>query len=340
MAANFTQRISKLNWGEVLNYLQKKWYLLLLALLIGGVIGFLGASLVKLKYSASYSFVLSTTDSRNNNNLAGLASQLGFDAITSGPDNIFSGDNIIELFKSRKLITSALQSVVDSSDNKTLLVYIAEHHFSNIYPSIEPFKGPPSKFSPKQRRLYRVITSYVANSFIVYRKDRKLVIYTITSTNTNPDIAYYVAKYMLKVTAQYFIETKTKSASMSVNLLRHEADSLSKILSNTYSATAANNDRTFNLNPSVSIQRSASMVNQSKVMAYSAAFTEVMRNLEVAKINLQNESPLYRIIDEPELPLMPDPQSKIKFMLVTAVMLVMMMAISLVSLFVLKKDNL
>jgi uncharacterized protein involved in exopolysaccharide biosynthesis len=339
MAANYIQRINKLNWGEVLNYLLKKWYFLLLALLAGGVIGYWATSMAKPKYSAVFSFVLST-DSRSNNNLAGLASQLGFDAITSGPDNIFSGDNIIELFKSRKLIAAALQSVIDNSTNKTLLVYIAEHQFDNIYRSVGPFKGAPSTFSPKQRYLYRRVVTYVANSFTIFRKDKKLVIYSIKSTNTNPDIAYYVTKYMLTETAQYFIATKTETASMSVKLLRHEADSLSKILGNIYSATAANNDRTFNSNPSVSIQRSASMFNQAKVMAYSAAFTEVMRNLEIAKINLQKESPLYRIIDEPELPLIPDAQSKIKYIAFAGGVSITIMIISLIVFFIfVKKDH-
>jgi len=62
-------------------------------------------------------------------------------------------------------------------------------------------------------------------------------------------------------------------------------------------------DRTYNLNPSVTIQRSSSLFNQAKVNAFGAAYTEVMRNLEMAKLNLQKETPLFRIIDEPELPL-------------------------------------
>jgi len=340
MAANYTQRINKINWSEVLNYLLKKWYLLLLALLAGGSIGYWAASMATRKYSAVFSFVLST-DSRSNSNLAGLASQLGFDAITSGPDNIFSGDNIIELFKSRKLIAAALQSVIDSPGNKTLLAYIAERQFGEAYHTVGAFKGPPTTFSPKQRFLRRRIISYVASSFTIFRKDKKLVIYTIKSTNTDPEIAYYVTKYMLTETAQYFIATKTETALMGVKLLGREADSLSQLLSNTYSATATNNDRTFNLNPSVSIQRSRSMFNQSKVMAYSAAYTEVMRNLEIAKINLLKESPLYRIIDEPELPLLPDPRSKLKSMAFAGGISIMVMVASLAAFFIFfKKDTL
>ena len=339
MAIDYSERISKLNWSTVLNFLLKKWYALLLAILVGGGVGYWIASVAKVKYSAVFTFVLST-DSRNNN-LAGIASQLGFDAVTSGPDNIFSGDNIIELFKSKKLIAESLQSVIDSSTNQTLLEYVAEHQFGKAYQALGPFKGEPSKFPLKQKLLYRRIVAYASQSFTVFRKDKKLVIYTISSTNTDPNIAYYVSKFMLGETAQYFIETKTEIAAMSVKLLRHEADSIASILSNTFNATAANNDRTFNLNPSVTIQRSGSMFNQAKVMAYSAAYTEVMRNLEVAKINLQKESPLYRIIDEPELPLMPDPRSKTKFVVLVGGLSLILMILSLTVFFIFfRKDQL
>jgi hypothetical protein len=41
----------------------------------------------------------------------------------------------------------------------------------------------------------------------------------------------------------------------------------------------------------------------------SGAYSEVLRSLEMAKIGLQKETPLYRIIDESELPLIAPPVS-------------------------------
>jgi hypothetical protein len=151
--------------------------------------------------------------------------------------------------------------------------------------------------------LYRLIITRVSNSFIVFKKDKKLIIYLITSTSTDPDIAYYTSKQVLHETSQYFIETKTRVSATSVRLLQHEADSLAGVLSHTFSSTASMSDQTYNLNPAVSIQRSGMMFNQAKAAAFAAAYAEVMRNLEIAKINLQKETPLYRIIDDPELPL-------------------------------------
>jgi uncharacterized protein involved in exopolysaccharide biosynthesis len=44
-------------------------------------------------------------------------------------------------------------------------------------------------------------------------------------------------------------------------------------------------------------------MNQARLTALGAAYTEVMRQLEVAKINIQKETPLYQVIDEPVRPL-------------------------------------
>ncbi|WCT11880.1 hypothetical protein [Mucilaginibacter jinjuensis] len=303
---------------NTLKYLLKYWYLIILGAVLGGAIGFIKVYKKKPVYISTFNFVLST-DQKDRNAFAGLASQLGFDGITSSPDNIFSGDNIIELFKSRKLIGSALQSVVDSASHQTLLNYIVQNEYPRIYKNLGPFSQNPATYSPIKTKLYRRIITEVGLSFTVFKKDKKLIFYLISASSTNPNIAYYVSKYMLGETSDYFIDTKTKVAATTVKLLQHEADSLAGVLSGTAINTAATIDRTYNLNPSLSIQRSGLMFSQAKVTAFSGAYAEVMRNLEVAKINLQKETPLYRIIDEPELPLIAEPTGKTKHVLITTI---------------------
>ena len=64
---------------DILFFLLKRWYLLLLGLVIGTAIGYFTAPVVKPTYTANINFVLSTGDARGGNGLAGLAAQLGFD---------------------------------------------------------------------------------------------------------------------------------------------------------------------------------------------------------------------------------------------------------------------
>ncbi|MBS7563849.1 hypothetical protein KHS38_05485 [Mucilaginibacter sp. Bleaf8] len=313
---------------HVMRHLLRRWYLLLLGVILGGLAGYLKVKAKKPVYTASFSFVLST-DQRQGGGIANLAAQLGFDAITSSPDNIFSGDNIIELFKSRKLIGAALLSEVDKNTHQTLLNFIAQKNFSAPYNALGSFGKQPQTYSPGQKKLYSRIISAVGKSFIVFKRDKKLIVYILSATATDPDIAYHSARLLLDQTSKYFIETKTRVSASSVKLLQHEADSLGMVLRNVFVSTAATNDRTFNLNPAITVQRSGSLFNQARATAFAAAYTEVMRNLEIAKINLQKETPLYRIIDEPELPLDASRVSALKYTVVSAVIGFLIIAVVL-----------
>ena len=310
---------------RIISNVFKKWYFLLIAAIVGAAVGYIRIRAKLPVYTANISFVLST-DPRPNSGLYNLAAQLGFDAISSSPDNIFSGENIIELFKSRKLIGAALMSQVDTKPRQTLLNLIARKQFKKQYNALGQFGNDIDKFTPAQKALYQQVISYVEKSFIVFKKDKKLIVYIISVSSTNPDITYYTAKLLLDETSRYFIETKTKVFASGVKLLQHEADSLATVLSGIFSSTASMNDRTYDLNPAISVQRSGSMFNQAKAAAYDAAYIEVMRNLEIAKVNLQKETPLYRIIDESDLPLLPQKESLIKHLAITTMIGLLFMA--------------
>ena len=290
-------------------YLLRYWYFIVIAGLTSALIGYFFVIRIKPIYTATYNFVLSTDQGNGAGSVSGLASQLGLNNNSSG--DIFAGDNIIELFKSRKLIGTALQTVIDSTSNRSLLNLIVQKHYGALNNNMGIFSHNPNDYTSGQTELFRAIITQVAKSFIVFKRDKKLIFYSISSTDSDGQIAYYVAKFMLYQASKYFIETKTKGIASSVTLLKHEADTLSHVLNNAYNSSATVVDRTYNLNPAITIQRSGIQFSQTRAAAYGSAYSDVLRNLESAKLNLQNATPLYRIIDEPELPLIPEKPNKI-----------------------------
>ncbi len=307
------EQINKLSfkdWGiiflDIMFHIFRKWHLCLLAIVLSAAIGFWLKPADKTTYTATISFVLSTET--KSSGLSGIASQFGLEVGTGGSENIFSGDNIIELFKSRKMVSNALMHEIDGSDTN-LLTYITNRLYPAESKSLLPFPGSIEKFSFKQKAIFIKISKLVAASFSVFKKDKKLIFYLISATSTDSGIAYHIAKNMLDQTSQYFIETKTRVATSGLELLSKEADSLSTLLGFTFRASASLADRSFNINPSISTQRSGAQLNQAKAAALGAAYTEVMRNLEIAKINVQKETPLFQVIDEPALPLLPQVSS-------------------------------
>lgn len=291
---------------DILLFIKKLWYVPLAVFLIAGILSYLKIHRKRPTYTATISFVLST-ENRQNGNLMNLVAQLGYDAGTSGSENIFSGDNIIELFKSRKIVSSALFNRLPNG--QSLLDFIAKKHYG-----AGAFPADTAKFTQAQRSLQRRIIYEVINSFTVFKKN-DLVFYYITATSDDPWIANYIASCMLQEAAQYFIETKTQVASSSLKLIKKETDSISTALSNVYRSSAGVNDMTYNINPSLMIQRSNILFNQAQATALGAAYAEAMRNLEMAKINLQKETPLFRVIDEPDMPLKAQKPSALRFAL-------------------------
>src|SRR5690348_12647953 len=89
-------RITK-NWFK---YLLSKWVIIVIAGILGGVLGVLYAYFSKPKYEASLSFILANTN-QSASGLMGIASQFGID-LSSGNNDVFTGNNIIALMKSRR----------------------------------------------------------------------------------------------------------------------------------------------------------------------------------------------------------------------------------------------
>jgi uncharacterized protein involved in exopolysaccharide biosynthesis len=300
----------------IINFLLGKWWLILIGGLIGGGIGYWIKKKEIPVYTATYTFVLST-ESKPAGNISGLASQFGIDfGGQNGSEGIFSGDNIVELFYSRRMAGEALMQKIEGSD-QTLANLISR----DVYGAgVTKLPDDIKRFTPAQNELFRRLQGIVLHSFQVYKKDKKLIFYAISATSKNADIAFYTAKYMLNQTAEYFIDTKTKTSTRSMALLQKEADSIVGLLGRNFQANAELTDRSFNINPSIQSQRSGTLLNQAKTTALAAAYTEVIKNLEIAKINIQKETPLYRIIDEPALPLEPEFQKSFLYPFIIAVM--------------------
>jgi hypothetical protein len=163
-----------------------------------------------------------------------------------------------------------------------------------------------------QDSLVRFVYEKVTDAYIdVARPDKIESIFVVKTTSKDELFSQYLTKNIVDVTAKFYIETKTKTAKDNLDMLQHEADSLRTLLSGSISSTAEVYDYTYNLNPAYQAQRAPAQEGQMKVEVLGTAYGEVVKNLELAKITLQQETPLYQIIDEPRLPLVAEKPGKL-----------------------------
>ena len=100
-----------------LKLLLKKWWLFAVVSLVFGMVGFLYALKQKPTYQSNLTFIID--QGNNTSGMSGalsLAAQFGFN-IGGGVNEMFSGDNILEIVKSRHIIESVFLSV-DTFDAK------------------------------------------------------------------------------------------------------------------------------------------------------------------------------------------------------------------------------
>jgi uncharacterized protein involved in exopolysaccharide biosynthesis len=110
----------------------------------------------------------------------------------------------------------------------------------------------------------------------------------------------------------FYIQTETKKELNNVRLLQHQADSVRLMLNNSIGSVAASTDATPNPNPTRKSLQVPYQKRQIDVQANGAIYTEIVKNLELAKITLRQETPLIQLIDEPLMPLESDRVGKLE----------------------------
>jgi uncharacterized protein involved in exopolysaccharide biosynthesis len=305
---------------QIVRFLFSRWLIIVIVGILGGLFGLLYAWYAKPTYSATLTFVLSNNSSSGG--IMSLANQFG---INFGDDNsnVFSGDNITALMKSRRMVQQALFTKPD--DNKELLIniFVKDNKLNESWQQNErtknvyPFPDDASKMTLVQDSLFRQIYNSVQSDLLdVSKPDKDQSIYAVRTTSKNPEFSYDLTKFLVDVTSTFYINTKTSVAKQNLAMLQKEADSLRSVLGGAITSAGSQTDLTFNLNPAYQVQRSGAQQSQARAAALGQAYGQVLQSLEVAKITLQKDTPLYQVIDEPTLPLDADKPGKLSSMII------------------------
>jgi hypothetical protein len=165
-----------------------------------------------------------------------------------------------------------------------------------------PAGQDPQTFTRQQDSILLAITTALTKAAIsADRPDKKTDIFVVTCTSQDEVFSKLMVEKLIKKVSDYYIESKTTRARQTVNILQKTADSLKAAFNAAVQGRASLSDQNVNpafLSPVVPIQQ-----KQAEITVSSAAYGEVVKNLEIAKFNLLRETPLITVIDYPLLPL-------------------------------------
>ncbi|TCC96248.1 GumC domain-containing protein [Pedobacter hiemivivus] len=312
-----------LKMQEYWRYLLSKWFIILVFGILGGLLGFTYAHFKKTTYIASTTFVLEDGGASGGSlgGLSGLASIAGVD-LGSGGGGIFQGDNILELYKSRKMIEKTLLTEVEFDGKKQLLVerYVDFNHLRDDWNDKHELRkiqflgdSPESNIRLRDSILGAIVTDINKNYLSVVKPDKKLSIINAVVNAEDELFAKVFNEQIVKNVNDFYVQTKTKKSIDNVVILQQKTDSVRAVMNGAIYSAAAIADATPNLNPTRQLQRTAPIQrSQFSAETNKAMLSALVQNLEMSKIALRKETPLIQVIDEPVFPLQKDKFSKIK----------------------------
>jgi hypothetical protein len=291
------------------SYLRSQFVLIAICGLVGLVLPLIYRAFQKPAYAASTTFILEEK-SATGGGLAGIASQVGLDLGSLGSgSSLFTGDNILDIIKSRVIIEKVLLTPISGNSGKTLAdLYLEFSGMGEKLPAPVSFASPSVTHTVYQDSVLYVMYDQIAKKNVsVDRLNKKGSIFKIVTVSQNQVFSKNFAERLLKETTTYYVNVKTSTAAANVKRLQARGDSLLRVL-NAKSYNAASFQI---LDPNVafkSMSVPAEVSSRDKSIVFSI-YAEVTKNLEMSRIALVSQTPVIQVLDVPKYPLMDDRKS-------------------------------
>jgi hypothetical protein len=298
-----------------------KWWLFLIIGIIAAIGGFVYASLQKPVYQSYLSFALDEGGSEGGgmSTAMGLAAQFGISL--GGAQDVFTGDNILQIMQSRRLIEDVLLSV-DTFNNKpyTLIEYYRQNQGD------KKIKRPEIHFYPAQQRssftyaqdsvLYNTFLAFKKYYIIARRPNKNLNIYELMVSSPNEKFSKIFTDKLIEKTNLFYTDIRSKKAKETLTILEKALPTVKGKLDATITNKASTEDA--NLNTAFANAQVPLLKEQINTQVYGSAYTELYKNLEMARFQYLKSIPLMQIIDAANYPMKKIQPSKLITMVIFA----------------------
>ena len=302
------------NMNDWRKYIFSKWLILFLSIIIGSIFGLVYSFYKKPIYISTMTFAMED-EGLGQSAALGLASQFGLD-LGGSTGGIFKGGNVLELFKSRLMVQKTLLSEIYFDGKKQSLAnaYLEIKGWRDNMPehwshSNIDFPVDAKVLSRKQNKVISLIyDELIKNEMSVIQEDKKIQIFNLETSFVNENFAKVFTETLASIVTDFYVSVKTEKSKNNLRVLEQQTDSVRQELNNALAGVAVATDQTFGLNPALNVRRISTAKQEVEVKMNTAILTELIKQLELARIMVRKETPLIQIIDSPILPL---PEEKI-----------------------------
>lgn len=291
--------------------LQKRW--IVISATTGMLLG-LGYVLLKpIKFIARSSFVVEDSKSIGSSGILGaLSGQFSSEIMSAlgGGSNLLSGENILELSKSRSLLRKTFLTPYNGTNQTLADIYAEKLKLKKKWEKSSKV-GVQIQFSPANKKFSRLedsllntlIERVIEKDLSIYKPDRRLSLFELDITMRDEILASEFCQRLLSTISEFYINTKTKRLRGNISRLQFLADSLQKRTNGTISNSAQSSVRLIDISPQFVQENIQNTINSREELLSTTIYTEVIKNLEISKISLLQETPTIQVIDNPDTPL-------------------------------------
>ena len=322
-------------FGEYRRYVLKKWWVVLIfAILLAFLLRFY-AVWKKEQYISHADFAVKGTEGSSTSSLASLASSFGI-GITTGTE--FTNELFLGILQSRSVVKEALMQKRTMSVKKG--VAPREDYLANFYTEMYP------KWTKKKKLKNFTLEHGSLDSITVYEDSCLTIIYDelvekdltvefsddagmnqMEFASLSRDFSFHFADYITYASSDYYINAQVQNEQKTVALMESKADSLRGLLESKEEQLARIQDGS-------SFQvKFAGYVSQNRLLReiglITTEYSTTFAQLQLARFDLQNKTPLVDIIDQPKYSTIKEKEQTTMFMIIGLILGVIFSSIGL-----------
>lgn len=322
-------------FGEYRRYILKKWWVVLIfAILLAFLLRFY-AVWKKEQYISHADFAVKGTEGSSTSSLASLASSFGI-GITTGTE--FTNELFLGILQSRSVVKEALMQKRTLSVKKG--VAPREDYLANFYTEMYP------KWTKKKKLKNFTLEHGSFDSLTVYEDSCLTIIYDelidkdltvefsddagmnqLEFASLSRDFSFYFSDYITIASSDYYIDAQVQNEQKTVALMEFKADSLRGLLETKEEQLARIQDGS-----SFQVKFSG-YVSQNRLLReiglITTEYSTTFAQLQLARFDLQNKTPLVDIIDQPKYSTIKEKEQTTMFMIIGLILGVIFTSIGL-----------
>ena len=282
---------------------KRKGWIIVIAFLFS-VGGYLRVKLAEPVYSATLTFSLEQGGG-SGSSLSGLASQFGFSMGGNG-GGMFTGENLLTLMKSRRMVEDVLLTSVDIDGDSVLLI----DQYVQTWPDLKthwdstglyPFDLTQINSRSQDSALGVIYYAISEKALAVSKQDEEQSFVTLSYSGHDERFCGAFVEQLAIQATDFYVESKTANNRANINKLQRRVDSVTSELELAMLGAASSMDQ--NAFTVQSTAKVSSLQKQMKVTMLTTLYGELVKNLELSKTLAAREEPLITVIDRPHYPL-------------------------------------